>query len=173
MSNEVQIVCDIDDKLELINGVLMYEDQPFSGSIESYFDSGKIKSKVFLNKGKKEGLETIWYPNDSVFSERYYKNGLKTGIHQAWWVNGNPKFLYHFNEKGEYHGNVKEWYETGTLFRDFNYVNRRETGSQRMWYITGKIKANYEVVNGERFGLIGLKKCYQVTVGSDEVNQNM
>ena len=43
-------------------------------------------------------------------------------------------------------------------FRDFNYINSKETGSQKLWYETGKIKANYEVINGERFGLIGLKK---------------
>ena len=38
-----------------------------------------------------------------------------------------------------------------------------------MWKDDGTIKANYEVVNGERFGLIGLKKCYTVTVNEDEV----
>jgi antitoxin component YwqK of YwqJK toxin-antitoxin module len=52
---------------------------------------------------------------------------------------------------------------------DFNYKNGKETGSQRLWKPDGSIKANYEVVNGERFGLIGLKKCYTVTVDKNEI----
>ncbi len=150
----------------------MYNNEPFVGQLELHHDSGKIKSTVNYDKGKKEGLETIWHYNNSIASKRFYTNGLKTGIHEGWWDNGNPKFVYHFNDKGEYNGNVKEWYETGLLFRDFNYLNSKEAGSQKLWYETGKIKANYEVINGERFGLIGLKKCYQVTVDSYEVTQN-
>ena len=69
-----------------------------------------------------------------------------------------------------YHGNVKEWYSNGQLYRDFNFNNGKEVGSQKLWKLDGTIKANYEVVKGERFGLIGLKKCYQVSVGSDEIN---
>jgi len=150
----------------------MYKDVPFDGFLKSYYDSKKTKSKAHYNQGKKEGLETILHQNDSVASKRFYTKGVKTGIHKAWWENGNPKFVYHFNDKGEYNGNVKEWYTSGTLYKDFNYMNGKESGSQKLWYQTGKIKANYEVVNGERFGLIGLKKCYQVTVGSDEVTKN-
>ena len=38
-----------------------------------------------------------------------------------------------------------------------------------MWKYDGTIQANYEVVNRDRFGLIGLKKCYTVTVNKDEI----
>ena len=31
-----------------------------------------------------------------------------------------------------------------------------------LWDLNGNIKANYEVINGERYGLIGLKKCFTV-----------
>ena len=34
---------------------------------------------------------------------------------------------------------------------------------------TGAIKANYIVVNEERYGLIGLKKCYSVTSDKNEI----
>ena len=78
-------------------------------------------------------------------------------------------FEYHFNKKGEFHGIVKEWYKSGQIFRDFNYFAGKELGRQRMWKYDGTIKANYEVVNRDRFGLIGLKKCYTVTVNKDEI----
>ncbi|EDP70229.1 Hypothetical exported 24-amino acid repeat protein [Flavobacteriales bacterium ALC-1] len=172
-SNEALVIQDTNAELELINGVLIFNDGPFTGVIEGDYNSNKTKSRTNYLDGKKNGLETIWYENDSVASKRFYSKGLKIGIHKAWWKNGNPKFIYHFNDKGEYNGNVKEWYQSGVLYRDFNYINRKEAGSQKLWYETGKIKSNYEVINGERFGLIGLKKCYQVTVGSDEVKQKI
>lgn len=172
-SNDDLVIEDTNAELELVNGVLLFKDKPFDGLLEAHYDSGKVKSQINYSRGKKEGLETILHENDSIFSKRFYNKGLKTGIHKSWWENGHPKFVYHFNSQGEYNGNVKEWYASGILFRDFNYVNGKETGIQRLWYETGKIKANYEVINGERFGLIGLKKCYQVTVGSDEVTKTI
>ncbi len=164
------VVLENDSSLKLENGILLYNNSIFSGCIEGYYEnSEKLKSKANYKLGKKHGLETFWYQNDSVATKRLYTNGLKTGTHKAWWPAGNSKFVYHFNEKGEYHGSIKEWYKTGQIFREFNYIHGKEVGSQRLWYQNKKIKANYEVVNGERFGLIGLKKCYTVTLNSDEV----
>ena len=155
--------------LKLDNGILYYKNVPFSGDLITHFENRSFKSYTEYKNGKKHGSEKYWNVDADLVVERYYFKGNKTGIHKAWWNNRNLKFEYHFNKKGEYHGNVKEWYETGQLFRVFNYENGKETGSQKLWYETGKIKANYEVIKGERFGLIGLKKCYQVTVGSNEV----
>lgn len=45
----------------------------------------------------------------------------------------------------------------------FNYENGNENGRQQLWKVDGTIKANYEVVHSERFGLIGLKKCNNVS----------
>ena len=46
----------------------------------------------------------------------------------------------------------------------FHYIDGKEVGSQKLWQEDGRIKANYEVKNGERFGLIGLKKCDPVQI---------
>ncbi len=155
--------------IKLKNGILYYNRLPFSGGLITYFENKLFKSYIEYKNGKKHGFEKHWNVDANLIVKRYYLKGKKAGIHKAWWNNGNLKFEYHFNEKGEYDGSVKEWYETGPLFKAFNYENGKEKGSQNLWDITGKIKANYEVVNGERFGLIGLKKCYQVTVDSHEV----
>lgn len=168
-TNQQLVLLEDNPKLNLTNGVLLYNNSPFDGMVESYYGFKKIKSQSYYSEGRKEGSETFWYENDSLASKRVYSNGIKVGIHKAWWQNGNPRFVYCFNDKGEYHGDVKEWYETGELFRDFNFENGREVGRQRLWYQNKKIKANYEVVDGERFGLIGLKKCYTVTSDSNEI----
>ncbi len=162
-------IVDTNKHLELVNGIMFLNKVPLTGHIVSYYETHKVKSDIQYTQGKKHGYEKHWYEDGSKKIERYYFEGFKTALHKGWWRDGKLKFEYSFNKKGEYNGMVKEWYKTGQLFRDFNYVKGKEVGRQRLWKIDGTIKANYEVVNGERFGLIGLKKCYTVTTNSDEI----
>ncbi len=159
-------VANTNPNLQLDNGVLLYNQKPYSGNIVSYYKNNNLKSDVKYKSGRKHGTEKQWYSNSNLAIERYYTKGIKTGIHRAWWDNGTQKFEYHFNTKGMYHGIHKEWYASGQIYRDFNYINGQEVGKQRLYKSNGTIKANYEVVNGERFGLIGLKKCKTVTINS-------
>ena len=155
--------------MDLVNGVLLFKKRPFNGTLNSYYTPSKLKAKTIYRNGKKEGLEVSWHPSGSVATNRFYSKGIKTGVHKGWWDHGLPKYVYHFNALGTYHGNIKEWYRNGGLFRDFNYEHGQEVGLQQLRHLDGPIKANYEVVNGERFGLIGLKKCFRVTTGSQQI----
>jgi antitoxin component YwqK of YwqJK toxin-antitoxin module len=148
--------------LELVNGILELNKISFSGRLTTRFENNKLKSEIFYTKGKKHGSEKYWSKSGALIQERFYKNGYKTGTHSAWWSPKSPKFVYHFNNQGAFHGEVKEWYRSGQLYMSFNYENGNENGRQQLWKVDGTIKANYEVVNGERFGLIGLKKCNNV-----------
>ncbi|WP_303316032.1 hypothetical protein Q4Q34_13185 [Flavivirga abyssicola] len=163
------VIVNTNEHLELINGVMFFNEIPLTGNIMSYYENHKVKSDIQYDKGKKHGYEKHWYENGLKKIERRYFEGFKTALHKGWWPDGKLKFEYHFNKKGEYDGVIKEWYKTGQLFRDFKYMAGKEVGSQRLWKVNGTIKANYEVVNGERFGLIGLKKCYTVTANNNEI----
>lgn len=156
-------------ELELVNGVLYYQNNPFNGLLVSRYDDASFKMKLKYKEGRKHGYEKQWHLNGELSQSRSYSQGIKIENHIGWWEDGVKKFNYHYNEKGEYHGNRKEWYKNGQLVRDFNYSNGKEIGSQRMWTDSGKIRANYEVKKGERFGLIGLKKCYTVNTDSNEL----
>ena len=153
--------------LELDNGVLYYQKEPFNGLLVSNFDNGAYKMKLQYRNGRKDGYEKQWYANGQLAQDRTYSKGVKIGRHLGWWEDGTPNFDYSFNARGAHDGSLREWYRNGQLVRDFNYLNGKEIGRQRMWASTGKIKANYEVKNGERFGLIGLKKCHSVKVDSN------
>lgn len=169
-AEEKRIIEVSDSKFQLKNGVLLYDNKPFTGiTISHYTPTVGPKSEIQYISGRKQGYEKQWYPSGQLAIERYYNLGKKVRIHSAWWENGTAKFEYHFNTKGEYHGIVKEWYSDGQLLRYFNYVNGQESGSQRLWKADGSIKANYEVWNGERYGLIGLKKCFTVETNSIEI----
>jgi|AP95_1055475.scaffolds.fasta_scaffold188121_1 antitoxin component YwqK of YwqJK toxin-antitoxin module len=151
------------EKTAFKNGILFHDNTPFSGTVIDFDAINKTSNHSFYLDGKKEGEEKKWFSNDSLAESRHYKKGLKVGVHQSWWENGNKKFVYHFNNNGAYHGSVRDWYENGNPFKYFNYKNGKESGIQKMWQSTGKIRANYSVVNGDRFGLIGLKKCATIT----------
>lgn len=151
-------------QIEIENGIVYFKKDPFSGQLIDSFPKGGLKLEQPYMNGRKEGLETRWYPNQQIMSLRRYQKGTKVGKHQAWWQNGNNKFSYQFNELGYYNGPNLEWFETGQLAKSFNYVDGQEAGSQKLFLVDGSIKANYQVVNGERFGLIGLKRCYTVSV---------
>jgi antitoxin component YwqK of YwqJK toxin-antitoxin module len=155
-------------KLEMSNGIVLYDDVPFSGIIKNFDEVNQTNNSAVYVDGKKNGVEEKRFLNDAIAEQRFYKGGLKSGIHKGWWKNGILKFEYHFDEKGIYNGTVKDWYQNGQLVKEFNYVNGKEKGNQKMWLINGNIKANYTVVNGDRFGLIGLKKCFTVKTNNEK-----
>lgn len=151
-----------DTNFELKNGILYYNGDPYSGVLNEGYDNGKLKSSSVYKEGERSGFYKGWYPKGNKWFERYYINNAKTGIHLGWYDNKVKMFEYQFNTKGEYDGYVKNWYPNGVLAKHFIFEKGKETGTQKMWNDEGKIKANFYTVNGERHGLIGLKKCVSV-----------
>lgn len=166
-TQETDLVDETNTQLTLVNGVLYLQNNPFSGLLFSRYANESLKKKLAYVDGRKDGLEKQWHPNGKIAQNRFYKAGVKIGKHEGWWEDGTKKFEYQFNKNGAYDGSRKEWYQNGQLVLDFNYTNGKELGRQRMWTSNGKIRANYEVKNGERFGLIGLKKCFTVNTDSN------
>ncbi len=166
---EMQTLPKNSSDLQLENGVLFYKAEPFEGILFEKYEDRSFKKQISYTNGRKNGIEEWWHKNGQLSQKRYYSKGIKVKKHQGWWEDGRPKFEYHFNEEGAYHGKRKEWYRNGQIVRDFNYFDGKEVGKQRMWTDAGKIRANYEVKDGERYGLIGLKKCYTVTINENEL----
>ena len=168
-NNAIERVSVDDSNFDLVNGILKHNNKPFSGFVFNTYSNGKLKSEKQFLEGRKNGYEKHWFSNDSISILRHFKNGVKIGTHQSWWNNRQLKFMYHFNDKGMYNGSVKEWYPNGQLAKDFNFKKGIEDGPQKLFKPNGAIKANYVVVDEERYGLIGLKKCYTVTSDKNEI----
>jgi len=152
----------VNNHLKLKNGILYFEGKQYSGIVNEFYEDENIKSKSEYYQGKRHGFFLGWYRNGEQWFERFYIKGLKSGVHKGWYKNGVQMFEYHFNNKGVYHGVVKDWYTNGMLTKYFNFVQGKESGSQKMWDLKGKLRANFYTINGERHGLIGLKKCVSV-----------
>ncbi len=158
-----------DVSFKLKNGILYFDIKPFSGIVKEFYSEKKLKSTSEYYQGKKQGVFKAWYVNGNKWFQRFYTNGLKSGVHIGWFDNGKPMFKYHFNTKGVYNGRVSEWYKNGMLLKEFHFIEGKEEGSQKMWQPSGKIRANFVTKKGERFGLIGLKKCYSIPTENEEI----
>jgi antitoxin component YwqK of YwqJK toxin-antitoxin module len=126
-----------------------YKDKRFSGYITGLYPNKDTCLVMGYLNGLQEGYTRKWYPGKKLMEERFYIQGGKEGTHKGWWENGKPKFVYHF-ANDEFEGQVTEWFSSGKLFRVFN---------EKMWWDNGAIRANYVIVNGEKFGLSGQKLC--------------
>ena len=148
-----------DPALAFSEGRRLYNNQPFSGYIVSYYAANRLQSKEYYQQGKQEGLSQRWYGNGQLAESRFYTDNRKTGNHQGWWANGTKRFDYTFANDIPV-GHHQTWYETGQRFSSFHYNDQgHEAGLQQLWYETGQVKANFEVRNGRRFGLLGAKGC--------------
>lgn len=93
---------------------------------------------------------------------REFRNEMKNGRQVAYWDNGKKRFEF-VAINDAYEGELKEWDYNGKLFHLAHYINGQEEGVQKLWYENGKIRANYIVLNGRRFGLLGTKNCRNVS----------
>jgi hypothetical protein len=149
-----------DTALHLINGIWFYQQQLFSGTIETYFPTGKLKAQQSFYQGKEEGLLSTWYENGSKDSRRFYHNGEKDSINQGWWINGYPRFEYHFTN-GIYGGDFKEWYVSGKPLKHLIYHNGKEQ-SGKGWRENGKVYMSFVMRDGRLYGLINPNLCYSL-----------
>lgn len=151
-------VKDTDTALVQHGELLFYGDKPFTGLLYELFANGDTARFCQYSNGRQNGLLKWYYPNRQLAQLRFFADGKKQGVHKGWWPNGLPKFEYHFIDD-EHDGELREWFTNGRLFRLFHYKAGHEEGSEKMWWEDGRIRANYVIINGEKFGLFGQKLC--------------
>jgi antitoxin component YwqK of YwqJK toxin-antitoxin module len=152
-----------DIKLQNIAGVHKMGGNAFTGTVfqlaENRRDTVAVAS--FVN-GLEDGEWRSYYSNRQLKERRYFSKGKKVGVFEGWWANGKQRLLYHFKDD-EYDGNCKEWDVKGLLVNNMNYKRGHEDGLQQQFYESGKVKANYMMIEGRRYGLLGTKNCMNVS----------
>ena len=160
-----------DSLIKIENGKVLYDGKLFSGILIENYPGGKKKSRAEYFRGVKWGKELIWYYTGQLYSERFYKNGMKDSVNKGYWFNGNKKFEYNFLN-GDYNGSYKEWYPDGKLSIWMNYKNGKEDGSQKGWRENGKLFINYVVKNGKTYGVVKSRLCYSVKDGKGQFSSS-
>lgn len=140
------------------NGVTYVGSTPFSGIMYLLYPTGDTAFTRPYLAGKLQGEVKEWYSNRQMAEDRWYSDGKKNGVHRGWYENGQKKFVAGMKED-HYEGAVKEWYPNGQLYRDFNYKDGQEEGMEKMYWEDGRVRANYQSINGRKYGLTGVKGC--------------
>lgn len=151
-----------DTNFTQVNGLMYRDKKTYTGSTYLLYPGSKDTAAIAgYRRGKEDGIWKNFYPNHVPKQIREFKNGKKTGVFTAWWENKNRKLQYFF-EEDEYEGTCKAWNMEGKLIRAMHYVKGHESGRQQMFYDNGKIRANYTIIAGRRYGLLGTKNCVNV-----------
>ena len=154
------VVMSTDRSLSLNNGTWYYQQKLFSGTMETRFPSGILKTRQTFLDGKEEGLLTTYYEDGQKDSQRFYHKGEKDSINRGWWANGNPRFEYHFKD-GVYEGDFKEWYSSGKPLKHIIYKDGKEQ-SGKGWRENGKVYMSFVMRDGRLYGLINPNLCYSL-----------
>ena len=160
---KLQLVSNTDTSLHLKDGLLLYDNNLFSGTVYTLYaettDTAEIKNYI---EGKENGTWKKFYPNHEIKELREFDKGKKVGKMIGFWENKKLMLEYNFIDD-EFNGTCKEWNYSGQLIREMNYVNGHEEGTQKMFYDNEKIRSNYLMKDGKRFGLLGTKNCVNVS----------
>ena len=143
--------------------IVFFKNKKFDGYLfEMYPNSKDTMSVEGFMEGILSGVTKKWYSNHQLLEERNFAVGQKNGKQVSYWDNGKTRFEF-VAKNDQYEGELKEYSIEGKLFHLATYKNGQEEGPQKMWYDNGKIKANYFIINGKRYGLLGTKNCKNVS----------
>lgn len=150
-------------KISIKNDTLFLNNEKYSGFVFELNPSSK--DTILLEsyfEGLQSGISKKWYDTKKLMEQRNYRNGKKNGKQIAFWENGHKKFEFTAKDDA-YEGEMQEWNNEGKLIHLANYKSGQENGTQKLWYDNGKIRANYVIIDGKRYGLLGTKNCRNVS----------
>jgi antitoxin component YwqK of YwqJK toxin-antitoxin module len=157
------VISNLSKDLAIQNDTLYFRNKKFEGVLYGlYNNSTDTMSVEYFANGILNGVSKKWFPNTLLMEKRYYTQGQKNGKQTAYFENGIKKFDF-TAKNDQYEGVLKEWNSDGKLIHLATFKNGQEEGTQKMWYNNGKIRANYVMLNGKRYGLLGTKNCKNVS----------
>lgn len=89
-------------KLKSVNGSSLVRDkitglwhfdverEPFSGRASEAFPDGSPRAEADFHMGKKDGMETFWWPNGKLKEQGQWFDGLENGVFREWDEQGKP-----------------------------------------------------------------------------------
>jgi len=114
----------------------------------TYSPNGNIRTYMTYKKGVINGEAKI-YNRDGVLQEAGKWDGNKwTGEYKFFYDNGNPEYIWTYNENGERTGIQQYFYEDNNLKIEGYWENGKEVGIQKEYYPDGRLKRESNWVDG-------------------------
>ena len=79
------------DQLERRDGLMYFEEKPFTGVALKKHENGQKERETTFRDGKRDGLLTDWRKNGQKDRETTFKDGRYDGLRTKWHENGQKK----------------------------------------------------------------------------------
>lgn len=153
-----------DSALSQEEGIYLYNGEVYSGHLNNNALNYKIKASVVLVDGLLHGPFKEVYADGQKRTLKQYHEGYEKGPQQGWHSNGELSYRYEA-DNGLKQGLYQEYYPNGNLQVESVYTDGAET-KRKVKDIEGDIIVNYEIKDGRYYGLLGSSSC--ITVYEDE-----
>jgi antitoxin component YwqK of YwqJK toxin-antitoxin module len=122
-----------------------YTDGIYNGKLTFWFASGLKEQKSTLRNGVSDGEYRIWHPNGQLALSMGYKDDAQHGMKQRWYEDSQPWTYVRF-ENGQMQGELKQWFRNGQMERQGEYRKGQRHGTYKAWYDDGTPQAvlNYQ-----------------------------
>lgn len=148
------------DENEIVSQCGTYIDSKKEGKWLTYYENGNLKSSITYLKNKQNGYAIIYYEDGTVAEEGIWKENRWTGEYKYFYPNGNPAYIWNFDDEGSRTGSQKYYYENGNLKIDGNWISGKEHGTISEYYNNGNIKLVADWNDGN---INGLSRGYYLT----------
>ncbi len=133
---------------ETRDGLLVYNEEPFTGKVCSYFPGGGKHTETSFLNGLKEGEWKVYYANGNLEKKGILSDGKDNGEYLEYYENGELKYEYHY-ESGQKIGVWKSWYENGKKYTERNFSNNILHGKVLVWDEQGRLAKEYDYLHGK------------------------
>ena len=79
--------------------------------------------------GKADGYAKLYYENGRVSEEGQWKNKIWVGDYKYYFENGNPAYVWKFDETGKRNGMQIYYHENGNKMIEGEWADGKETGT--------------------------------------------
>ena len=134
-----------------------------SGWIVKKQSNDSIELKFCLFKGEKDGILEAFYLNGQLKYLEHYRNNKLHGEVKRWTLENGYQLQAQLKyQDGKLHGEQKKWFPTGELHKLMHMKEGKEDGLQQAFRKNGVLYANYEARNGRTFGMKRSNLCYEL-----------
>ena len=100
------------NELDVQHGGLMFDNQPFTGSLHREASNTTGEAICHYQNGKKNGIFKEWYPGGTIKEVSMFRDDELHGRRICYWPNGTTRFHVNYSE-GEMDGVYEEFADNG------------------------------------------------------------
>ncbi|GAB4277785.1 MAG: hypothetical protein Kow0068_01050 [Marinilabiliales bacterium] len=122
-------------------------EHPYTGPCFSYYKSNIKAISGYYKNGIREGVWEWWFPNGQLGKKAYYNNGKPNYTSSFWYKNGNKKLEVQYVD-GVKNGKLIYWYNNGSMRLQASFKNDKLDGLYEFWFKNGQIAKKAVYQNG-------------------------